>query len=69
MAVLVRADEPIDSAWRRFVRELVSNEVFEEMNTRSFHVSKSRLAADKRREYQKQKRKRSQANRKAKRNA
>lgn len=69
MAVLVRADEPIDSAWRRFVRELVGNGIFDEMNARAFHVNKSRLLADKRREYKKQKRKRSQANRKAKRNA
>lgn len=69
MAILVRSDENIDNAWRRFVRELLSNGLFDEMNARAFYVSKSRIKADKRREYEKQKRKRSQANRKAKRNS
>ena len=66
MSIAVRAEENPEIAWRRLVRELVSNGVFEELTKRQFYKSKGSLLRDKRRAVKKQKRKRSQAKRKAK---
>ncbi|MEI7603449.1 MAG: 30S ribosomal protein S21 [bacterium] len=66
MSIAVRADENPEVAWRRLVRELVSNGVFEELTKRQFYRSKGSLMRDKRRAVKKQKRKRSHAKRKAK---
>ena len=66
MSIAVRPDENPEFAWRRLVRELVSNGVFEELTKRQFYRSKGSLMRDKRRALEKQKRKRSRAKRKAK---
>ena len=66
MSIAVRSDENPEIAWRRLVRELVSNGVFEELTKRQFYRSKGSVLRDKRRAIEKQKRKRSQAKRKAK---
>ena len=66
MSIAVRPDENAELAWRRLVRELVSNGVFEELTKRQFYKSKGSTNRDKRRAVKKQKRKRSQAKRKAK---
>lgn len=66
MSIAVRADENPEIAWRRLVRELVGNGVFEELQKRQFYRSKGSIKRDQRRAVAKQKRKRSQAKRKAK---
>jgi len=66
MSIAVRSDENPEIAWRRLVRELVSNGVFEELTKRQFYRSKGSEKRDQRRAFQKQKRKRSRAKRKAK---
>lgn len=66
MSIAVRADESSDIAWRRLVRELVSNGVFEELTKRQFYRSKGSLLRDKRRALKKQKKKRSRAKRRSK---
>lgn len=66
MSIAVRADENPEIAWRRLVRELVSNGVFEELTKRQYYRTKGSILSDKRRALRKQKRKRSSAKRKAK---
>ncbi len=41
MVVIVREGESLDSAWRRLVREMVSNGVFVEFKKRMRYVSRS----------------------------
>lgn len=66
MAIAVREQENPELAWRRLVRELVSNGVFEELTKRQYYKSKGSDMRDKRRALKKQKHKRSRAKRKAK---
>lgn len=63
MVVIVREGESLDLAWRRFVREMVSNGVFVEYKKREYYVPPSVVKAERVRYYSKIKRRRGQAKR------
>lgn len=63
--VYLSQGESIDSAYRRFIRELIINGTFKELEKNRFHVGSGNLERDKRRQWYKTKRKRAQARRKA----
>jgi ribosomal protein S21 len=62
--VVLGPGESIDSAYRRFIKELVVNGTFKEYEKLKYHVGNGQLEADKRRQMYKTKRKRASARRK-----
>lgn len=66
MSVVVRDNENIESAWRRFMRELINNGVLDEMRERTYFRKPSEIKGEIRRQYKKRKRKHSRAVRKSK---
>ena len=64
MVVIVREGENLDSAWRRLVREMVSNGVFVEFKKRARFIAPSTSKAEVTRFYLKTKRRRRSAKRK-----
>lgn len=65
--VNIAPGESIDAAYRRFVREMILNGTFKELEKARFYVGKGQLERDKRRQKYKTKRKRAAARRKSKR--
>lgn len=55
MSVTVRGSEPFESAWRRFMRELISNGVLDEMKERTYYRKPSIERTALRREFKKRK--------------
>jgi small subunit ribosomal protein S21 len=66
MSVVVKENESIDAAWRRFMRELISNGVLDEMKERAYFRKPSEIKAEVRRQFKKRKRRHSRAVRKSK---
>ena len=66
MAVIVHANENIDSALKRLHREVMREKILETYRNRAFRIKKSSLEAEKRREWAKMKRRRRAASRRAK---
>lgn len=66
MSVTVGPNESVDSAYRRFVREMIVNGTFKELEKIRFRQQKGEIARDKRRQLYKTKRKRASARRKSK---
>jgi ribosomal protein S21 len=66
MAVIVHANENIDSALKRLHREVLREKVLETYRNRVYRVKKADLAIAKRREWAKMKRRRRSAARRAK---
>jgi ribosomal protein S21 len=64
MAVVVAQGESIDSAYRRFIKELIVNGTFKELEKNRYHIPEGNVARDIRRQMYKTKRKRAQARRK-----
>ena len=62
--VLLAPGESVDSAYRRFIKELIVNGTFKELEKQRFYVGKGELKSDIRRQLYKTKRKRAQARRK-----
>ena len=62
--VIVAPGENVDSAYRRFIKELIINGTFKELEKARFHVGKGQIESDKRRQLYKTKRKRASARRK-----
>lgn len=65
--VNIAPGESIDAAYRRYVREMILNGTFKELEKTRFYVGKGQLERDKRRQKYKTKRKRAAARRKSKR--
>lgn len=61
--VILAPGESVDSAYRRFIKELVVNGTFKEYEKIRYHVGHGKLEADKRRQMYKTKRKRASARR------
>ncbi len=61
--VILAPGESIDSAYRRFIKELVVNGTFKEYEKLRYHVGEGVLESDKRRQQYKTKRKRAAARR------
>ena len=55
MSVTVRGSEPFESAWRRFMRELIRNGVLDEMKERTYYRKPSIERTALRREFKKRK--------------
>ena len=66
MAVIVHANENIDSALKRLHREVMREKILETYRDRVYRVKKADLDAQKRREWAKMKRRRRTAARRAK---
>ena len=66
MAVIVHANENIDSALKRLHREVLREKVLETYRNRAFRVKKADLEIEKRRGWAKTKRRRRTARRRAK---
>lgn len=66
MAVIVHANENIDSALKRLHREVMREKILETFRENAYRVKKSELDIEKRREWAKQKRRRRTASRRAK---
>jgi ribosomal protein S21 len=64
MAVVLAPGESVDSAYRRFIKELIVNGTFKELEKNRYHVGEGKLDSDKRRQLYKTKRKRASARRK-----
>lgn len=64
--VIVAPGESIDSAYRRFVRELLLNGTFKELEKARYYVGRGQIERDKRRQQYKTKRKRASARRRSK---
>lgn len=62
--VVLNPGESVDSAYRRFIKELIVNGTFKEIEKNRYHIGKGRLLSDKRRQWYKTKKKRAQARRK-----
>jgi ribosomal protein S21 len=58
MAVIVHNNENIDAALKRLHREVLREKVLETYRDRVYHVKKSQLMVQKRREWKKMKRRR-----------
>lgn len=58
MVVIVREGENLDLAWRRLVREMVSNGVFVEYKKREYYIPPSVLKAEKVRRIKRMKKRR-----------
>ena len=61
--VLVQPGESIDSAYRRFIKELIVNGTFKALEESRYHIGEGEVKRDKRRQWFKTKRKRAQARR------
>jgi ribosomal protein S21 len=66
MAVIVHANENIDSALKRLHREVMREKILETYREKVFRIKSSDLKAQKRREWAKMKRRRRTARRRAK---
>ncbi|MHB8362361.1 MAG: 30S ribosomal protein S21 [Patescibacteria group bacterium] len=55
MAIIVRDNEVFESAWKRFMREIISNGVIEEVKDRSYYKKPSVEKSALRREFKKRK--------------
>jgi len=66
MAVIVHANENIDSALKRLHREVLREKILETYRNRVYRIKKADLKIEKRREWAKQKRRRRTAARRAK---
>lgn len=66
MAVIVHANENIDSALKRLHREVLREKVLETFRNKVYRIKKSDLEIQKRREWAKMKRRRRSAARRAK---
>lgn len=66
MAVIVHANENIDSALRRLHREVLRERILETCRNKAFRIKKADLKIQKRREWAKMKRRRRTASRRAK---
>lgn len=66
MAVIVHANENIDSALKRLHREVMREKILETFRNKAFRIRKSSLKAEKRREWAKMKRRRRAASRRVK---
>jgi ribosomal protein S21 len=66
MAVIVHANENIDSALKRLHREVMREKILETYRDKVYRIKKSDLEIQKRREWAKQKRRRRTAARRAK---
>ncbi|MCK9415871.1 MAG: 30S ribosomal protein S21 [Candidatus Dojkabacteria bacterium] len=66
MAVIVHANENIDSALKRLHREVMREKILETARDKAYRIKKSDLEIAKRREWAKQKRRRRTASRRAK---
>ena len=66
MAVIVHANENVDSALKRLHREVMREKILETYRDKVYRVKKSDLDAQKRREWAKMKRRRRTAARRAK---
>jgi ribosomal protein S21 len=66
MAVIVHANENIDSALKRLHREVLRERILETFRNRVYRIKKSDLDIQKRREWAKMKRRRRTAARRAK---
>lgn len=66
MAVILAPGESVDAAYRRFIRELVMNGSFKDMEKSRYQVGEGQLKRDQRRQANKTKRKRASARRKNK---
>ncbi|GIW57534.1 MAG: hypothetical protein KatS3mg083_479 [Candidatus Dojkabacteria bacterium] len=64
--VIVAPGESIDSAYRRFIREMIVNGTFKELEKARYHVGEGEIERAKRRKIYKTKRKRAAARRKLK---
>lgn len=64
MAVIVHANENVDSALKRLHREVLREKILETFRNKAFRIKKSELDIEKRRAYAKTKRRRRQASRK-----
>jgi len=62
--VVLGPGEPIESAYRRFIKELIVNGTFKELEKSRYHVGKGDEKRDIRRQNYKTKRKRAAARRK-----
>ncbi|HCC68186.1 TPA: 30S ribosomal protein S21 [Patescibacteria group bacterium] len=66
MAVIVHANENIDSALKRLHREVLRERILETFRNRVYRIKKAELKIQKRREWAKMKRRRRTAARRAK---
>ena len=66
MAVIVHANENIDSALKRLHREVLRERILETFRNRVYRIKKAELKIQKRREWTKMKRRRRTAARRAK---
>ena len=66
MAVIVHANENIDSALKRLHREVMREKILETYRDKVYRIKKSEEKIEKRREWAKQKRRRRAATRRAK---
>lgn len=66
MSVVIKDNEAIDSAWRRFMRELIDSGVLDEMKERMYYRKPSEIKGEVRRQFKKRKRKHNRAIRKSK---
>ena len=66
MAVIVHANENIDSALKRLHREVLREKILETYRNRVYRIKKADLKIEKRREWAKMKRRRRTAARRAK---
>ncbi len=64
MAIIVRDNEVFESAWKRFMRDLISNGVLDEIKERTYYKKPSVEKSAIRREYKKRKSRHSRAVRK-----
>jgi ribosomal protein S21 len=62
--VVLAPGEPVEAAYRRFIKELIVNGTFKELEKTRYHIGSGELERDKRRQFYKTKRKRAQARRK-----
>ncbi len=66
MSVVVKDNEPIDAAWRRFMRELINNGVLDEMKERTYFRKPSEIKGEIRRQFKKRKKRHNRAVRRSK---
>ncbi len=62
--VVLAQGESVESAYRRFIKELIVNGTFKELEKNRYHIKNGKLESDKRRQIYKTKRKRAAARRK-----
>lgn len=66
MAVILAPGESVDAAYRRYIREMVMNGTFKDIEKTRYHVGDGQQKRDQRRQAFKTKRKRAAARRKNK---